>query len=159
MVAGLALSAGGFSLGAYNVVTQVKEKRKRTQWDRKYSLTKALSGTSLSAFAIWFQTHEELANHKVEGVEGILTDPCLLPAIGKPFKCDKVVLNLGFHSSAYLLTIASNTKTEMTAYWTQVEEEAANDEGSGVEMTELAGGESDVVEMDTDAEEEEEDDV
>ncbi len=93
---------------------RVKEER----WEREQSTTK-FDLADIRLFLTWFQGNTNLAPHLMEGVSGILDDPCSIPALDTHFEYENVVLTLS-QTHSYALTIAANSRGTITRFWTEV---------------------------------------
>ncbi len=98
---------------------EIRNKRLReTRWDRNKCKTKMSLG-EISHFLIWFQDHTELASHIVEGIQGILAEPCTIPALGTSFQYNDVVLKLS-QTGTYYLDISGDNLDAIDRFWARV---------------------------------------
>ena len=106
---------------AENRVTHLREEEirlRKERWERSQSVTK-LDPEDIRLFLEWFQHHTELASHVMQGVSGILDDPCSIPALDAHFEYRGVVLTLSQNHS-YGLTIAANNPNTILTFWREV---------------------------------------
>ena len=113
MTAGLVLNSTG-------VGKQWYDNYKANKWNRKYSMTKH-NPRDIRDFATWFQNHQTRAAHIVTAVGGILTQPCVIPALDIPFKFQKVVIALSqSNAGAFSVTVSSNKRQRIGSFWRQI---------------------------------------
>ena len=110
-------------IAIYNFINGILEARKAARivaeankWNRTYSITKQTS-SDIMKFVMWFQNHKDCANHIVEDVSNLLKASCCLPALNVPFQFGDTVMTLGRSDATYYLTVANNTKSEISKFW------------------------------------------
>lgn len=114
------VGAVGVALAGANFVDNQLEKRKGRRFLRKINRT-SYQQPQVLTFVRWFQNHQDLCNSTIQGVGGILPNPCDIPQLGFPFKCGDVVLTFngisGSQPPTYMIQVSSKKQAHINAFW------------------------------------------